>query len=41
MKYSVYVRTVLQNSTDTPFDPTDVDLKANDDDAAEAQTGAA
>jgi len=41
LSYSEYVRTVLRNSVETPFDPADVDLTANDSDAVEAQTGGA
>jgi len=41
LSYSEYVRTVLKNSVETPFDPSEVDLRANDDDAAEAQMGGA
>jgi len=35
------IRVCVRNETNTPFDPADIDLTANDDDAAEAQTGAA
>jgi len=41
MTYSEYVRTVLQNANESPFEPADVDLRATDDDAAEAQMGGA
>jgi hypothetical protein len=40
MKYSVYVRTVLQNSTQTPFAHSDVTLTVDDSDVEEAQRGA-
>lgn len=36
-----FIRACVRNETTTPFDPADVDLEARDDDAAEAQTGAA
>jgi len=41
MAYSEYVRTVLKNSTETPFNPSDVDLVVDDRDAEEAHSGAA
>ena len=41
MTYSEYVRTVLRNSVETPFDPRDIDLVVEDSDAEEAQSGAA
>lgn len=41
MTYSEFVRTVLKNSTETSFEPADVDLTVDDESAREAQTGAA
>ena len=40
MTYSEYVRTVIQNATESPFEPADVSL-VNDRDAEEAQMGGA
>jgi len=41
MSYSEYVRTVLRNSVETPFDEADIDIQVDDSDAVEAQTGGA
>lgn len=41
MTYSEFVRTVLKNSTETSFEPADVNLVADDSDAREAQMGGA
>lgn len=41
MTYSEFVRTVLKNSTETSFEPADVDLVVDDSDVEEAQKGAA
>jgi metal-responsive CopG/Arc/MetJ family transcriptional regulator len=38
---SRYIRAVLKNSVETPFDPADIDIRVDDTDAEEAQMGGA
>jgi len=41
LSYSELVRTILRNHTQTPFDPSDIDIAVDDDGAREAQMGGA